>query len=101
MVAQLPHLRLHRVLPVHLLHPLLRHQAEHLWLCVHAALLRLHHHHGVLVLPPHRNNRLLRVLLVRSEDLQCGESGLAGLGCLADDGSLRSITTKLETYVYK
>ena len=49
-VAQLPHLWLHGVLPGHLLRPLLRHEARDRGRHVHIPLLRIHLHHGVHIL---------------------------------------------------
>uniref|UniRef100_A0A671KWU7 Transmembrane 9 superfamily member n=1 Tax=Sinocyclocheilus anshuiensis TaxID=1608454 RepID=A0A671KWU7_9TELE len=46
------------------------------WTRQHHSLLRLHHDHGTHLLPLHRHNWILCLLLVCHQDLQCGQSGL-------------------------
>uniref|UniRef100_A0A673GWP3 Transmembrane 9 superfamily member n=1 Tax=Sinocyclocheilus rhinocerous TaxID=307959 RepID=A0A673GWP3_9TELE len=59
-VALLPHQRIH----------------SYQWTRQHHSLLRLHHDHGTHLLPLHRHNWILCLLLVCHQDLQCGQSGL-------------------------
>lgn len=75
-VEGLPQLRLHRRIPLHLLLPLLRHQTQHHRRRLHFPILWLYLHYGVPILPSNGYNRLYGLLLVRKEDLQCGESWL-------------------------
>merc|ERR1712037_61436 len=75
-VAQFSHVRLHSLLPGCILHPLFHHKVGHSGERLNIPLLRLHLCHGLLLFPPHRHNRLPGLLLVCSEDLQCGPSGL-------------------------
>lgn len=76
-VARLPQLGLHRRVPLHLLLPLLRHQAEHRRRRVYFPILRVYVHHGLLVLPTYGNNWVHGVLLVREEDIQRGQGRLS------------------------
>lgn len=69
-VASVPEFGFDGGLPVRVLLPLLRHQAQHRGRGLHLPVLRLHYHHGLLVLPAHRHHRLHGLLLVRKKNLQ-------------------------------
>lgn len=76
MVAVFLDVRLHCRLPVHLLLPLLRHEAADRGYGVDVSLFWLHADYGVPVFLADRLDRVLCVLLVRAQDLQRREGGL-------------------------
>ena len=76
MVALIPDVWLHGRVSVHLLLSLLCDQAADRGHGLDVPVLWLHAYYGVFVLPADRVDRLLRLLLVRAEDLQCREGGL-------------------------
>lgn len=78
-VAVVPDIRIHRRVPVHLLLPLFRNQAADRGHGLYVPVLWLHTDHGLFVLLADGRHRLLRLLLVRTKDLQCGQGGLRGV----------------------
>lgn len=67
---------LHCCLPLRLLLSLFCNKVTDPRCSLDVPLLRLHDHHGIPFLPSHRIHRLLRLLLVHSQDLQRRQSGL-------------------------